>query len=210
MRTLLIETSTERGVIAIAESGILKYFAGLPFGYQNSRFLVPKIDEALQLLQINVDQLDLIAVGIGPGSYTGTRVAVAVAKSLSFPHKIPLVGINTMEGFLPTKEGHFAVIFDAKLSGATVLRGEKKGQNITYLEKPEVLSLDKLKEKLENVKILISPNTLRLKEKLSSSYEWEETAPDPLRMVDLALKKHEKGEFSTDGSLEIEYSGLNF
>jgi tRNA threonylcarbamoyladenosine biosynthesis protein TsaB len=46
---------------------------------------------------VSVEDLEAIAVCIGPGSYTGVRIGVAVAKGLAIVHKLPMVGCNTLD-----------------------------------------------------------------------------------------------------------------
>ena len=86
---LLIETSTERGLIAIGSKNQILFEKALPFGFNNSTHLIPTIDEALSKLQIKISDLQGIAVGIGPGSYTGIRIGAAAAKTLSFACRLP-------------------------------------------------------------------------------------------------------------------------
>ena len=123
MLTLLIEASTERGMIAILDKENILFHEELPFGYNNSKYLLPTIEKALHVTNLSVKQLSTIAVGIGPGSYTGIRIAAATAKALSYACKIPLVGICTLEGFVPNRDGSFATIIDAKISGTYLIKG---------------------------------------------------------------------------------------
>lgn len=59
--------------------------------------LTPAIDEMLHRAAITVDDLDGIAVALGPGSYTGLRVGLAVAKGLAFVNHTPLLGVMTLD-----------------------------------------------------------------------------------------------------------------
>lgn len=210
MKTLLIETSTERGIVAIVEEGHCLYVAGLPFGYQNSRFLLPKIEEGFETAKIKAKDLDLIAVGKGPGSYTGTRVGVVTAKSLAYASKLPLVGVSTLKGFIPDKDGSFAAILDAKLSGVIFQKGTSLDGVITYHCEPELMPIEKAGDQLCEIELLLTPNEKRIRPALAEAFpkmawEWEETAPGPLHMVDLALEEFKAGNYSTDASLDITY-----
>ncbi len=210
MWTLLIESSTERAIVALFQEDVCRYFSCLPVGYESSRFLVPKIDEGLKELQINPENIDLIAVGIGPGSYTGTRVGVVIAKSMAYAIRKPLVGINSLAGFTPDREGPFAAFIDAKLSGAIIQKGNRTGDTIVMEGKPELISWDHVGEHIKGVRLLVTPNATRVQPKLKElvpdgTWEWEETAPDAAEMVKIAQKKFATGDFSTDGNLEITY-----
>src|SRR5262245_51524685 len=101
MRTLILDTATERGVAAFIENGKERFSIELPFGLQNSHHLLPELERAMNENAITWEQIELIGVGIGPGSYTGIRIGTMVAKTLAYSFKIPLVGICTLDGFLP-------------------------------------------------------------------------------------------------------------
>jgi tRNA threonylcarbamoyladenosine biosynthesis protein TsaB len=74
------------GVISLKESNDLKSHASM---------LTVFIDEALKENGISARDLEAIAVGKGPGSYTGLRIGVSVAKGIAYAASIPLVGIGT-------------------------------------------------------------------------------------------------------------------
>lgn len=59
--------------------------------------LTPAIRDLLQRHQLSSADLGGIAVAIGPGSYTGLRVGLAVAKGLSLANQIPLIGVPTLD-----------------------------------------------------------------------------------------------------------------
>ena len=59
--------------------------------------LVPAIDRLMQQSGVEPNGLHAIAVAIGPGSFTGLRVALAAAKGLSFAYSLPLLGIPTLD-----------------------------------------------------------------------------------------------------------------
>lgn len=65
-------------------------------GKMASQVLLPKIDYLLNRANITLDQLDAIAVVIGPGSFTGIRIAVNTARALSYVKKIPLIAIDSL------------------------------------------------------------------------------------------------------------------
>jgi tRNA threonylcarbamoyladenosine biosynthesis protein TsaB len=59
--------------------------------------LMPLIAQLLELSAIGWDQVDRIAVGIGPGTFTGLRIGIATARALSRARNVPLVGVSTLE-----------------------------------------------------------------------------------------------------------------
>lgn len=59
--------------------------------------VMPRLHRMLQNVSLSVARLDGIVVSIGPGSYTGVRIAVALAKGLALPHNLPVIGVPTLE-----------------------------------------------------------------------------------------------------------------
>ncbi|NNE91057.1 MAG: tRNA (adenosine(37)-N6)-threonylcarbamoyltransferase complex dimerization subunit type 1 TsaB [Verrucomicrobiales bacterium] len=95
---LALETSTPNASLALwdREENRVVWEAGFTTNRShNSKIFVP-VEEALGIAG---DRLEFLAVGIGPGSYTGVRVAIAVANGLSFAREIPAVGISSLEAF---------------------------------------------------------------------------------------------------------------
>ena len=59
--------------------------------------LTPAINEMLKRADLTPSDLDAVAVAIGPGSYTGLRVGLAVAKGIALANQIPLIGVSTLD-----------------------------------------------------------------------------------------------------------------
>lgn len=59
--------------------------------------LMPQVDALLRLLDVRPAALSAVAVSIGPGSYTGTRVAVSLGKGIVAANDLPLIGIPTLD-----------------------------------------------------------------------------------------------------------------
>ena len=55
------------------------------------------VDEALSFIDSHAIPLDAVAVSCGPGSYTGLRIGVSMAKGICYGRNIPLIGIPTLE-----------------------------------------------------------------------------------------------------------------
>lgn len=63
----------------------------------HAAFLTPMVEQALQRMEWRPSELDLVAVTIGPGSFTGVRIGVAMARGLSMTLRCPVAGILTTE-----------------------------------------------------------------------------------------------------------------
>lgn len=89
MTALLMDTSSDCAFVGVIKNGALVYQKTILEVRQLSKFLLPSIETIWQ------DDFDYIALGVGPGSYTGTRVGAAIAKTLSFALDIPLIGFSS-------------------------------------------------------------------------------------------------------------------
>jgi tRNA threonylcarbamoyladenosine biosynthesis protein TsaB len=97
MLVLGIETSTAQASIAIgSEQGVVAS-AMVSRGASYDEFLLPAINFCLDEAGIGFTNLGAIAVGIGPGLFTGMRVGVATAKALAHTLSIPIVGITSLD-----------------------------------------------------------------------------------------------------------------
>jgi tRNA threonylcarbamoyladenosine biosynthesis protein TsaB len=96
MRVLAIETSTEALSIALrTEQGTLE--RGLETARGHAEQILSLIDAVLAEERVRLSQLDGIAAGVGPGSFTGVRISVAVAQGLSFGAGLPVVPVTSLE-----------------------------------------------------------------------------------------------------------------
>lgn len=94
---LHIETSTTVCSVAVSEDG-QNIFVKEDFqGPSHATLLGGFIDEALSLIDSHAIPLDAVAVSCGPGSYTGLRIGVSMAKGICYGRDVPLIGIPTLE-----------------------------------------------------------------------------------------------------------------
>jgi tRNA threonylcarbamoyladenosine biosynthesis protein TsaB len=211
MYTLIIETSTEQGVVAILKREKLIQASYLPFGYNQSNHLLPHIQNLFRENNLTPQQIDLIGVGIGPGSYTGIRIGAAVAKTLAYACRKPLVGISSLEAFLPEQYGPFGTIIDAKIGGCYLIQGVWDGKKAAYNAPPRVIPLEQLPETLPAGTVLATPYAQNLKAKIDKIHphvypHWIETPPCPLHLGLHALEKYHQGDIvNFDGQLELLY-----
>lgn len=126
MNFLVIDTSSPQSFVALCKEGVLSTIPLPPL--KQSQSLLPAIEKLVE----NGPPLTFIAIGTGPGSFTGTRVGVMAAKALSFSLKVPLLPFCSLKIFTPSTDGPFALIGDAKSRGSYILEGVKDGENITY------------------------------------------------------------------------------
>ena len=118
MRVLAIETSSARGSVALAEGRTGVCTLEHERANAHGESILPLVEQALSLAGWNRQQLDRIAVGTGPGSFTGLRVGIAIGQGLAEGLEIPLVGVPSLRAMAlavpPEVVGCRCVLVDAR------------------------------------------------------------------------------------------------
>jgi tRNA threonylcarbamoyladenosine biosynthesis protein TsaB len=97
MMALGIETSHEHGSVGLIQDGQL--VGELLFSAGPGERLLPAIEHVLSLNNLEREQLELISVALGPGSFTSLRIGLAVGKGLAQALHIPIVGVPSMTAY---------------------------------------------------------------------------------------------------------------
>ena len=94
---LAIDTATDQMSIALHDGETLLADITLHVGRQHSAQLAPMIEQMMTVTGRRPEDLTALAVAVGPGSYTGTRIGVALAKGMAAVRNLPLVPVTTLE-----------------------------------------------------------------------------------------------------------------
>ncbi len=116
LKILALETSTEFCSVALCEHDKTIHREVLAIR-SHSEILLPMTTEILAEAEWTLQQLDGIAFGSGPGSFTGLRIACGVAQGLAYALDLPVVGISTLEATAErTDRDNVVVALDARMS----------------------------------------------------------------------------------------------
>src|SRR5690625_586657 len=117
MTILAIDTSNEALGIALSqEHEVIAEFVSVSKKKHSER-LMPAIVQMMENADIKPEDLSKIIVAKGPGSYTGVRIGLSIAKTMAWSLKIPIVGISSLETISLQAQGRTAFdspFFDAK------------------------------------------------------------------------------------------------
>lgn len=115
---LNIETATKNCSVSISQNGnCLAIKEANDGNYSHAEKLHVFIDEILKEQNYTVSDLDAIAVGKGPGSYTGLRIGVSTAKGLAYAAGIPLISIHSLKSLaksITVEQGLIVPMLDAR------------------------------------------------------------------------------------------------
>jgi len=106
---ICLESATSTCSVALCDKGKVISLKESETGRSHASLLTVFIDELLKEAGLKITELEAVAVSKGPGSYTGLRIGVSVAKGMAYGALIPLIGIDTtfslFSGFISSKEG---------------------------------------------------------------------------------------------------------
>ena len=113
-KTLMFDVSTNVMYVGYAKMGLLVDFTVRIAIRDHAKYLVDRIDSLLKRNKLKIDQIDEIIVGYGPGSYTGIRIAVMVAKMLGYTKNIPVKTISSLYFMTSGYHQKIAAAIDAR------------------------------------------------------------------------------------------------
>lgn len=117
MKILALDASAAAGSVAICEDETVLGESFLHTAKTHSQTLLPMTQQLLTLADLTLSQMDLLAVTVGPGSFTGLRIAIAAVKGMAMGADKPCVGVSTLEALaynLRGCKGVAAAVMDAR------------------------------------------------------------------------------------------------
>ena len=119
MKILALDSSGLVASVALAEDDNLIAEYTIQYKKTHSQTLLPMLDEIRNMVELDLSDVDAIAVAAGPGSFTGLRIGSATAKGLAFAMEKPIIPVPTLEGIAYQMYGTDAAvcpIMDARRS----------------------------------------------------------------------------------------------
>ncbi len=114
MRTILFDVSTQVMYVGYAKDDQLVDFSIRIAVRDHAKYLVDRIASVIKRNKLTINDIDQIVVGSGPGSYTGLRVAVMVAKMMGYSKNIPVKTVSSLFFMTSGYEGRVAALIDAR------------------------------------------------------------------------------------------------
>lgn len=141
MRILAIDTATEACSVALWDNGnISAHFELCP--REHTQRILPMVQAILTQGGIALNQLDALAFGRGPGSFTGVRIGIGVAQGLALGAGLPLTGVSTLatmaEGaWRKTGATRVLAAIDARMGEVYWAEYQRDGQGVWHGEESE-------------------------------------------------------------------------
>ena len=151
MLILAIDTSTSIGTLALysSETGVVGEIT-LNVKQNHSAITMTTLDTLLNLTGVDKKEIDKIAVSIGPGSFTGIRIGVGLAKGLAYALKKPMAGINELDLLAHMYTGDKKVVAMLDARKERVFCGVYRKESDTFVLEGEYMA-EELENILENI-----------------------------------------------------------
>lgn len=202
MKILHLETSSKNCSVAISHNeALLCLCEKVSENYKQSESLHNFIKWALEGAEIQLQDLDAVSVGMGPGSYTGLRIGAASAKGFCYGLQIPLISVNSlqtlMEPFLKDRFDFIIPMVDARRM--EVYSAVFDGQEGTVISPAEAKILDEnsFQEYSGKKIIFVGDGSAKAKTilKLDDAEFNENTYPSAKFMIKTAAEKFRNKQF---------------
>jgi tRNA threonylcarbamoyl adenosine modification protein YeaZ len=155
MYTLILDTSSKIALIALVKGDNLCTCHFYVHENQLSKSFTPIIKNVLN----SYPKIDRIAVGIGPGSYTGTRVGVTIARALCFGLNVPLGSFYSPLAYLPSCLGRFSFVLPHKFDQFLLIQGTQSSDSLDT-SSIELIKKQNLYERLDDSDYVVSHQLL--------------------------------------------------
>ena len=221
MMILALESSATACSAALCRDGELVAQSYQNSGLTHSRTLLPMVRDMLANSQLTLDQVDVIAVAAGPGSFTGIRIGVSAAKGLAFAADKPCAAVSTLEAMARNVAHMDALVvcaMDARRKQVYNALFLATGTGLERLTPDRAISLEELGAELknyENSKIVVGDGAKLCYNTLTEEGIPMTLAPEHLRMQSAwgvaraAEELAARGELVKGGALVPQYHRLS-
>ena len=207
---LCIETGTDICSVGIARDGELISLRESDEGRDHARQVGVFVDELLDEMGLQPEDLDAVAVGKGPGSYTGLRIGVSFAKGLCYGIQKPLIAIGSLNaltevaredyeaGILDVDGWDDAVLcpmVDARRMEVYTQRFDAEGKALSEVSAEIIDGESFAAERVSERPCVIFGNGAKKCEEVLSGAQWVAVAPSARGLVRLAEEAFEAGQF---------------
>ena len=147
MRALAIETSGRIGSIAVIDGDDIRAEETFQHGLQNAAQIIPIIDRLTRVQHWSPGQIEQVYVSVGPGSFTGLRIGVTLAKTMALATGVKIVAVPSVRVLAenaPADAANLVIVLDAKRDQIFTARFTRRDGEWIEEEPAHVDSLDQM------------------------------------------------------------------
>ncbi len=153
MRILAFDSTAKAASVAVCEDEKLLALYTVDNGLTQSELLLPMAENILKSLKMDFADIDLLAAAVGPGSFTGVRIGVALVKGLAFGRDIPCSDVSTLEALAENLSGLRGIVvpcMDARRGQVYTAVFRSSPEGLTRLTEDTAIAITDLAELLHS------------------------------------------------------------
>ena len=211
---LAVDTSTRVVGVALYDGiSVLSEVAWISKNHHTIE-LAPAVADTINRAGIQSSDLNAIGVAIGPGSFTGLRIGLALAKGLAFSRRIPIIGIPTLDALVsaqPVNKSHMAAVLEAGRNRLAIGWYIAEGNQWKPTGKLENITIDEFIDNIQSPVNICGELGSYLREKLAEKGESTVIASPaisfrrPAFVAELAWQRWKKGDIDDPTKLKPMY-----
>jgi tRNA threonylcarbamoyladenosine biosynthesis protein TsaB len=211
---LALDTSTERGAIGLSQRSGRVFASSTETARHHGRDLIPRLAATLREAGLTIRDVEALAVGLGPGSYTGLRVGLTAAKTLAYATGVPLVGLDSLDVIArnaPAGASRISVIADAQRGQLYVAEYDRQSDDRLFCTRMyQIEPLSAWLARLETGTLVLGPglDSPRIRSALPAGFDFPDPVlnyPEGHRLIDLARETWATGRRDDPWRLEPRY-----
>jgi tRNA threonylcarbamoyladenosine biosynthesis protein TsaB len=205
MKLLAIETSTMVGGVAIMEDDTLIAESRINVKVTHSERIIGAIDHILMQSGMKIDDIDVFAIAIGPGSFTGLRVGLSTVKGLVYATGKKLVSVPTLEAFawnIPFSKYQVCPLLDARKKEVYAAIFKWIDNGFARVVKEQTIKMDSLLSGINEPTIFLGEGAVLYKDAIWTKLgdmaifaHSQRMVPSPSNVAYTGMIKAKKGEF---------------
>ena len=175
MHILAIDTSQKTVGIAILADNVVLADIYINSGRHHSDTLLPAMEKTFRLAGLQLNDMDLFAVTLGPGSFTGLRIGAATIKGLALATGKPVVGISTLDalayGAVHTGKQMICPMLDAQKNQIyTALYRPNVGTGMERVREEQVIDVDRWLSRLDKDTFFLGDGAMKYHQRISMRF----------------------------------------
>ena len=152
MIILAFDSTAKAASVAVCDDEKLLALYNIDNGLTQSELLLPMAENILKSLKLSFSDVDLLACAVGPGSFTGVRIGVALVKGIAFGRNIPCVAVSTLDELAENLRGLSGIIvpcMDARRAQVYTATYRGKDGALEKLTEDRAIAISELAEELK-------------------------------------------------------------
>ena len=202
MYCLFLDTSCSDAVFALFEDG--NVIEEVCLDVKSARHPCAIWQSLLDRHQLSLQEIELLACGVGPGSYTGIRTAAATAKGVSLSTNKPIVAVSSLLTLVPEEGGSYLIMIDGGISGAYTQRVVVSETGVEA-DAPQVAAPEELEEVLSRDVALVTDSLLWIEKRGISDVGFRVERRHSSIVARYVLREASAGRMYTAHSLPLWY-----